>query len=625
MAGSNARRLMPSPRTARGPTKSLTQVVSTYVAPAQKGAGAGGLLEALGVAGAAIYDQREELQKKEDHRLGVLEGLKTSAEQDPAKIKSGEMYAQRSEAFMAGLTESQSQAWAYDRLRNWRIEYESWEGKTSNDPAEFTQWMQSKMAEATKALGTDEFAVAGALPILRGGLNNLSVSHASNTSKRVKADEVAAMKGIVLGHMENHDWSQDEDGLGMVAAIEREATVRVRKGLDGKAVNDEIISDVIAFADARNDTRYVEALARGHEAGIYRLSAEQQKAITDADHKIDSEVNALAEQQRLARKRANEAAEANALGDYTATMIDSGGTGMPDPRIAQQHPKVYKAMLQMRSAYLSAKNHVDPRVEQAAVVNIWRMVNSDEFKDKTPAEQNQDLGAALNFGAAPLSQSTIGAVFRAANARRDPKSPLNNATISGLRNTTMKMVTQAVAGVISVDSDTPLQVTAYTAALDRALLNYDPDEFRNPRRAGEIHKEVSATVLQNYLLGPEADPEVRKSVIDAIQGSSELQDWADELGLRVPKVAIDPTQADKDAADLQTLLNGTSDKADAPEATPAPVVTPVPENVRPAPQGLGRSLRVPLPTSEEADQAVKAAGPIMNKILDRINQRSDKE
>jgi hypothetical protein len=619
MAGSNARRLMPSPRTARGPTKSLTQVVSTYVAPAQKGAGAGGLLEALGVAGAAIYDQREELQKKEDHRLGVLEGLKTSAEQDPAKIKSGEMYAQRSEAFMAGLTESQSQAWAYDRLRNWRIEYESWEGKTSNDPAEFTQWMQSKMAEATKALGTDEFAVAGALPILRGGLNNLSVSHASNTSKRVKADEVAAMKGIVLGHMENHDWSQDEDGLGMVAALEREATVRVRKGLDGKAVNDEIISDVIAFADARNDTRYVEALARGHEAGIYKLSAEQQKAITDADHKIDSEINQMAEQQRLARKRANEAAESNALGDYTTAMIESGGAGMPDPRIAREHPKVYKAMLQMRSAYLSAQNYVDPRVEQATMVNIWTVLNSDEFKEKTPAEQNQELGNMLNGGPAPANAATVGAVYKAANARRDPKSPLNNPTITRLRKNTVEMVTQAVAGVFSVDGDTPVQVTTYSAEYDRQLLNYPPEEFKNPSRALEIHDEITSNVLQNTLLGPGADPEVRTSVINAIQGNAQLREWADNIGLRLSKEPVDPTQADKDAAELQALINGTSEKVDVPVSTPAP------DNVRPVPQGLGQSLRVPLPTSEEASEAVKAAGPIMERILGGIKQRSGKE
>ena len=108
----------------RSGARSLVQAVDTYSRPAdtRDSTGSDMLAKALGFAATARVSEIER-QNEIDTRLGQLEGLAMDAAQSPDAIRRGDKYAQSSNAFMAGLRESQSKAWAFKTLNSWKQEY----------------------------------------------------------------------------------------------------------------------------------------------------------------------------------------------------------------------------------------------------------------------------------------------------------------------------------------------------------------------------------------------------------------------------------------------------------------------------------------------------------------------
>lgn len=546
----NVREDMTSVRSA-GPSRSFAQSVSTYVRPTDtRGASSGfaQLAKAVGVT----MDRKQTLEDEREKNLGMMEGLALSATHDPAAIKAETMYPQASPAFMAGLRESQSKAWAFGKLGEWQTEYDAWEGKNSNDPTDYQKWLGDKLGEARSELGTDQFALAGAMPILQNTVANMGSHHTSETAKRVKADEIKAMRQITLGMMEQHDFTNDPTGEGLIAAIASEADQRVAKGLDGSEINQHIIDDALSYADAMNDTRVLGALATAHSNGTYKLNATQMKQVDDALLNINNEINAVARQDAAAAKAAKDAADDAALGEYTSQM-SSSQPPMPPVALKKTNPELYKSMLTMRSAYTSAVNYVSPDVESKSLDTIYKTIYAPDFQNLPFAEKSQALSAAIvagtENGSVSLSEGTVAGLYRiiGGGTDKDPKNPLSNTGITKLRGGMVKAMQTMGGGIATLGDENQLAV-AWQSDYDQMIMDYDLSG-KTPVEVRSIHNEVNKQVIID-LLGRQ---DTRLQILESYENNPAL---FESLGMGNYFTSFYDANAGAKAADELEMLTG---------------------------------------------------------------------
>ena len=505
----------------RGASRSFGNIVDTYVQPAATKSNLRGLADALGVAGGAVATEQARLkeeQKKQDERLGQMEGLALSMNTDPSKIKAGEMFPQASPAFMAGLRQSQSQAWAYQTLRDWAAEYETWDGKDSNNPGDYQAWMGQKLQEAREAIGDDQFAIAGALPILQQGINNMSGKHTAYTADRVKKDEMTAMGEITLGIMETHSFEDDPTGERLMMEIATQADIRVNKGLNGTEVNQKMVDDVLNYADAMNDTRFLAALAKAHDSGKYRLTPAQMKQVDDMRLNIQSEMDAVAADNAAAAKKQAAAQKDAALTSYHQGLLEDRFL-MPDPSLPQD---TYKAALSIRSAYNQALNTIDPDAEAVAFAKLNAVIYEPGFEKLPYNEKIKVIAPLLASPDMQLSESSIGSVFRVLGATNDPKSPLGNTTVSKLRGNATSAMKSLGGGIATLGDENQLAV-AFQSSYDMAMINFDV-EGKTPVEIRDIHNAVVKDVMLDLL----SKQETRFTLIDNFADNPAL---AEQFGL----------------------------------------------------------------------------------------------
>ena len=530
---------------ARGASRSFAQVFDNYVAPARGKSSLHALGAALSTVGSAVSAEearaREE-QRRNDERQGMLEGLSLSLHNDPAKIKAGEMFPQASQAFMAGLRQSQAQAWAYEQLRTWQGDYQAWDGRDSNDPAAYTTWMQERLSEARKAIGTDEFAIAGALPVLQQGINNMSAQHTAYTADRVKSDDLTAMRETSLGVMETHDWLSDPTGIDLMDKLAAEADLRVARGLDGTAVNQTLVNDMLAFADAHNDMNVLAALAAAHDDGTYRLNAEQMKQVDDMRLNIENELDQVAADEAAAAKRQEDKDKAEYLQSFQTSLLENP-LSMPDPSLPTD---IYKSALNLRSVYNQAADRVDPQLEEEALIKLNATIYHPDFQKLSYADKMKQIAPLLADPSVTLSQGTIGTVFRLLGAQDNPASPVNNTTISKLRTNTVAAVKTFGGGIVSMGNENALAV-AFESQYNRYLMEYDL-EGKTPIEIRSIHDELTAAIMGDLM----ADTDTRFQLLDAISDNPAL---ARQFGLQDYMREYYANNPDQQAADELDLLN----------------------------------------------------------------------
>lgn len=501
--------------TGRSASRSFGSVVDTFVAPARGKSGWHSLSKALGVAGDVVGRQEEIARQQKaaaDERRGQIEGISLSMAHDPALIKAGEMFPQESTAFMAGLRQSQSQAWAYEQMRRWNSEWDASPNKDSNDPEAFKGFMQTKISEFRRSVGDDQYALAGALPVLQQGINNMSTQHTAYTSDRVKSDELTAMRDVTLGIMETHDWDQDPTGSALVQSLALQADMRVAKGLDGSSVNQKLVDDVLSFSDAMNDTRYLAALAKAHDDGTYRLSASQMKQVDDALLNIEAEEDAIERSTAAALKKQKDDMKASALQNYHTALLEDP-LAMPDKGLPQD---VYKSALALREAINKALRVSDPDAEAAALKTLNAALYHPDFRQLPYHEKMEMVLPLLNDPNVPASASLIQNTMRLIGAEHDPASPLSNATITKLRGNAVTAMKTMGGGVSVFGNDNQLAV-ALQSNYDNLMLGYDL-EGKTPLEVRDIHDQVLYRSMMDLL----ENQDTRLDLLDSLENNPAL-------------------------------------------------------------------------------------------------------
>ena len=504
---------------ARGGARSFAQVFDTYQAPAQSRSGMHSLGKALGLVGesfqsAEIRRRNEEKIKQEeaDRRRGIIDGLTGSMSHDPAKIKSGEMQPQQSQAYMAGLQESQAEAAAHQFAQEISSSYDAWSGKNSNDPAVFQEWLAGKIDAARKSIGNSDYAIAGSLPVIQMTINNMNAKHTAYTSKRLKDEDITSMQTVSLSLMEGQDWENDPTGASLISSLAFQADIRVARGLDGGVINQTMVDDVMAFADAHNDTRYLAALAAAHDAGDYRLSAAQMKQVDDMRLNIESELDAVAADNAAALKKEQTEAENAALKAYQAELFENPLV-MPSKELP---PEVYKTALSLRSSYNQAKDYVSPQAEAASFAVLNAVIYDPEFQKLPYSEKLSQIAPMLADPSMNLSEGSIAGVFRVLGAKSDPKSIFNNPTD----------ICRAPAGALQISMEAlgfddnsfgakKQLATAFQSEFDNLAIAAGDIEGKTALEIKQLHDDIVGQVMQGLLSNPETRATLQSTLVDS--------------------------------------------------------------------------------------------------------------
>lgn len=436
MAKTNSRTFQASVGTGRRAFQSSITPVSTYATQVKETSGLRGLSKALGLAG-DIADRQKKLQDESDKQRGLMASLVDSAGKDPAKIKAKELYPQESLAFMMAFREGQSKLWAQKKYTSWKTEYDTWDGKNSNDPQDFQNWMAGKIGEARSLVGDNQFAIAGAMPVFNEAMHNMTAAHAKYTGDRIIQEETDNILERVDQAVLNRNTtnpshpSYDPDGKYLFGYIDSEIGMAARKGLDGGKIKEQVVKDLLATADAYDDDGLYQLIMDSSDNGLLKLKPEQRVAVETSyeNHRDerDKEDTALAKEAAALRK----AEENQLLGQYLSQFaIGNFDTRDITPELIAKYPKVFKAINAAKSQMRSLKDYVDPVQETKELAGINALIYSDEFKKLDKASRIAALNTIIEQKKLQLSEGTVGRLYsEIAKDEKDPKVFLNNANV----------------------------------------------------------------------------------------------------------------------------------------------------------------------------------------------------
>lgn len=436
MATTNSRTFQASVGTGRRAFQSSITPVSTYATQVRETSGLRGLSKALGLA-SDIADRQKKLQDESDKQRGMMASLVDSAGKDPAKIKAKELYPQESLAFMMAFREGQSKLWAQKKYTSWKTEYDTWEGKNSNDPQDFQNWMAGKIGEARSLVGDNQFAISGAMPVFNEAMHNMTAAHAKYTGDRIIQEETDNILERVDQAVLNRNTtnpshpSYDPDGTYLFGYIDSEIGMAARKGLDGGKIKEQVVKDLLATADAYDDDGLYQLIMDSSDNGLLKLKPEQRVAVETSYRKHrserDAEDTALAQEAKALRKKEEEQLLGQYLNQFAQGNFD---TSSMTPELIAQYPKVFKEINAAKSQMRSLKDYVDPALETVAVSKINALIYSDKFKKLDKASRISALNQIIEQNKLQLSEGTVGRLYsEVGKDEKDPKVLLNNAQV----------------------------------------------------------------------------------------------------------------------------------------------------------------------------------------------------
>ncbi len=507
MATTNSRSFRASVSTGRRAFQSSITPKSTFSTQAATKSPLRGLAKALGLAG-DIADRQQKLQDESDKQRGLMESLVSSADKDPALIKAKEMYPQESLAFMSAFREGHAKLWAQKKHTAWKLEYNTWEHKNENDPTHFQDWLAKKIGDARSVIGDNQFAIAGAMPVFNEAIHNMTAAHTKYTGDRIIAEEEQNILERIDQTVQNRNVdnpthpSYDPKGSSLFAYINTEIGMASKKGLDATKIKDQILTNLLATADAYDDDNLYELIMTSSDSGLLKLNPEQLLKVENSQlnhrQERDAEDADIAAQAKALKKEE----EDTFLGSYL-TRFANKDYRMDDipPELIKKYPKVYTAIQSALTQMRKANDYVNPQDETNAVIEINRVIYSEDFKKLPTPQRVSSLTNLIKNKELQLSEGTVSKLY--ATVGKDPKDTkifLNNATVKTSHAPLVKSIKtsldskntdfgQLVTGTAATTFESLM--ATYTAGIDTAGMD--------AVAASKKYTEAAEAVLEHML------------------------------------------------------------------------------------------------------------------------------
>lgn len=341
----------------RSPARSFARTLDNYYAPARDRRSEQAFQEGLAGFSNILQEKAnrtKELQRKDEYSQGQADAMREAAGEELKGVRTGSIFRQNSSYYMAGLNEQRGKAKGIEFRSKMAREYQAWEGKNSDDPNDFRNFMNQRSGEFIESLQGNPQMLNAALPYINEVASNTAASHTAYTNERLQEEQIEASHqvfgDIVAGYARG-----DYDQLDAVNALAREVEELYASGeKDARG----ILVDAMILEAGANDSLYpLEVIAVAYDQGKIKLSKAQKDRLDTASDRLEAEIR-----RQDAQRSEDEREEYDAMiNGYVNTFTDAL---MKNPRL---DARKYYTSLQISDENLFTKlNTVQKAVQSAA-------------------------------------------------------------------------------------------------------------------------------------------------------------------------------------------------------------------------------------------------------------------
>ena len=584
----------------RSPARSFAQSLDTYYQPGRDRRGAEALQRGLSQL-SGVFEQRAAEMRQERNQSefdqGVADAMREEAGLELEGVKTGSIFRQHSKYYMQGLNEARGKAAAQKLRDELSLEYENWEGKNSDDPQAFRDWMNGQIGARMEALKANPDMLRGALPVFAEITNNMTAQHVARTNERLQKEQFeafdATVNGVIDGYLKG-DYDEDR----MVTELINETDELY--GMEGGVAKDQLVASVVNHAISRKDPSAVLALAKAHDSGKLKLSTASQRQLADAVDTIEADLESDANRRNAQAEDERKARETAILNDWTIALGEDPYQPLPAFKDVGDY-RIYKAMEEMQGVMIEARTRKDPAVSNAQLAAFLIEYNAAE----TVAEKQAVV--VSNFD--NLTRADITKYMEDALTAADPTSAFNNQIISSYRSNFVKEL--GIQGTTEYDESTSSVMTTIGEKHfnDYILAKGADVDLKDPKAIKELTEEAKTYAYDMLVM---EYPELTRDKANM------APDIASTTGLGAAIAADDAAkaqQAEEDAAKAAAefeKINQTAGIATTPQTPEAPAVAPTVDEVinqfQPVTEALGINLAPPQQTA--VDQMMQPAVPL---------------
>lgn len=320
-----------SPQTeVRSPARSFLSSLDNFYSPARDTRKEQAFQQGIN-SFSGIVDQQAARAKQTrngaEAQQGVADALREQAGEEMKGIRTGSIFRQNSQFYMAGLNETRGKASAARFKAETTQAYQDWEGRhVDDDGVGFRDWMNSRVGDFMGTLGDDQYKIAGAMPIINEVANNFAAQHTGFTANRLETESFEAYDEIVSGvfsDLANGEFDMDE----AVSRITDEANDMYET--DGAEANNRVVEAAIRYANIHNDPDSILALARAHDSGSLMISQSNREKLANAMDAVEADIMRQGTRANAADTAAQKATKDATLDAWAKALEENPYAEMP--------------------------------------------------------------------------------------------------------------------------------------------------------------------------------------------------------------------------------------------------------------------------------------------------------
>jgi len=414
----------------RSPARSFLNSLDNFYAPTRDTRKEQAFQQGIN-AFSGIVDQQaaraKNTRNQDENQQGIADALREQAGEEMQGVRTGSIFRQNSQFYMAGLNETRGKAAAAQFKAETAQAYQDWEGRhTDDDGSAFRAWMNERVGNFMGTLGEDQYRIAGALPIINEVANNYAAQHTGFTSNRLETESFEAYDEIVSGifmGLADGEFDMDE----AVARIAHEADDMYET--DGAEANNRVVDAAIRYANIHNDPDSILALARAHDSGTLQISQTNREKLANAMDAVEADINRNAARSNAQDTAAAKAQKAATLDAWAVALEENPYAEMPTTNDIGDAALRRDMMTFQNAAIASAE------VENPGISNQNRMLlEADLFDAGTMQEKLTVLTDFVQTNPNGLSGAEFTRLTKEIMEQSRPDSLTKNTQVINRRN-----------------------------------------------------------------------------------------------------------------------------------------------------------------------------------------------
>lgn len=476
----------------RSPARSFINSLDNFYSPARDTRSEQALDRGLAGFQAIVGEQAAEAKeerRKGEFQQGVADALREQAGKELEGVKTGSIFRQHSRFYMMGLNETRGKAAAARFKAETAQAYADWEGKhTDDDGAAFREWMNGRVGEFTEQYADNEYALAGALPVINETARNYAAQHTGFTTQRLERESFEAYDEIVSGIFTDlADGTVDMDEAVTRLASEADDMYTT----DGAAANDRVVGAAIRYANIHNDPDSLLALAKAHTEGKLKLSQVNRERIANAVDAVEADIQREASQANAQATAEQEAWRNETLNNWATALANDPFADMPHFGAVGDHG-TYAQMQRMQNSFRTAASNTNPVEDAQARVGLEATLAGASSASARFSALNDFITRNPNV----LSGSEVSKYASEIMEWNNPDSLINNSVVNRYRQGFGKKLATFQSDDFGVDDIAVLSLDGERAFNDYMLAKTGQIDMNDVEALRSVVKEAEEYAME---------------------------------------------------------------------------------------------------------------------------------